>query len=127
MSADASELLLYVGHVGSTVDRAEPELKKIVERGALNVKRGAVRNLHGLHRTRFRHLNHYPRSITYDLLGPLEAEIGPDSSLPQGGMGRGVELGSVHTPPMPHLFPAADAEEPRLQANALRAWTKACR
>ena len=127
MSADVSELLLYAGHVGSTVDRAEPDLKKIVERGALNVKRGAVRNLRGLHRTRFRHLKHYPRSITYDILSPLEAEIGPDSSLPQGGMGRGVELGSVHTAPMPHLFPAASEEEPRVQSQALRVWTKACR
>lgn len=35
--------------------------------------------------------------------------VGPESGRPQGGMGPGVELGSVNAPPIPHLFDAFDA------------------
>lgn len=44
----------------------------------------------------------YPNSITYEtrlLAGSVVGEVGPDSSKPQGRMGRGFELGSVHQPP----------------------------
>jgi hypothetical protein len=125
VSADVSELLQYASHITSAVERATPELSKVVERGAVNVKRGAVNGLRDLHRTSFRHLKHYPRSISYDMLGPLEAEIGPDSAMPQGGMGLGVELGSMHTHPMPHLFPAGDQEKPRLEKQAMLAFVRA--
>lgn len=112
-----SELLQYAAHVGSTVDRVSPELSKVVERGALNVKRESIRIFDSYsHRA---HLKHYPKSMSYDMVGPLEAEIGPDSSKPQGGMGSGIEYGSIHTKPMPHLGPALDIEAPRVQKWAL--------
>lgn len=117
MSADVSELLQYASQVASTVDHITPQLSKVVERGALNVKRGAVRIFDSY--SNRAHLKHYPRSMSYDMINPLEAEIGPDKSMPQGGMGTGVEFGSVHTKPMPHLGPALDMEAPQVQKWAL--------
>lgn len=115
MSADTSELLAFAQHLDYTIERAEPQLSKVVERGAFNVKRTAIANIRGWSTGTY--LKHYPKSITYDMLDPLEAEVGPDSAKPQGGMGTGVELGSAHTAPKPHLFPAADVEEPRFGKN----------
>lgn len=51
-----------------------------------------------------RHGKRYPSSITSEVSadeGVLFADVGPDSALPQGGMGRGFEYGSVHTAPHP--------------------------
>lgn len=106
-----SELLAYASHVATTVERCEDDLSKVVERGALNVKRGAQERVRA--GSRGRYLPHYPKAIGYDMLGKLEAEVGPDASKLQGGMGRGVEFGSVHTGPLAHMLPAADEEEPR--------------
>lgn len=58
------------------------------------------------------HLPHYPRSITSETersRGMVSMIVGPETSKPQGGMGLGVELGSVNTGPKPHLFGAFDA------------------
>lgn len=125
MSADVSELLLYAGHLGSTLERAEPALSKVVERGAVNVKRTAIANIRSW--STGAHLKHYPKSIGYDMIGPLEAEVGPDASKPQGGMGRGVEFGSVHTPPKPHMFPAAEVEEPLFEKNVAAVFARSLR
>jgi hypothetical protein len=122
VTADISELLAFAGHLDSAVSRAEPDLSKVVERGANNVKRGAQLRLSG--QSRRRYLKHYPKSFSYDMLDPLDAEVGPDSAKPQGGMGRGVEFGSVHTGPLPHWLPAADEEEPKFVDQALRAWVR---
>jgi len=116
VSADISELLAYANHLDYAVERAEPALSKVVERGANNVRRDARSILSGY--SRRAHLKHYPSSFSYDMIGKLEAEVGPDSSKPQGGMGRGTEFGSVHTKPMPHWMPAADLEEPRFGKGA---------
>lgn len=112
MPADTSQLLAYARHLDHAVERAEPELSKVVARGAFNIKRSAQARVRAQRSGPF--LPHYARSISYDLLAPLVAEIGPDGDKPQGGMGRGVEFGSARTPPMPHLFPAADEEEPKV-------------
>lgn len=116
MSADISEVLAYAHQVERAVADAEPELEKIVEQSATNVQRGAKRRLRSWSRGRY--LKHYPRSITHEMVDELEAEVGPDASMKQGGMGRGVEFGSVHTPPAPHLLPAADEEEPKFGKRA---------
>jgi hypothetical protein len=125
VSADVSELLKYASQVASTVDRTTPALSKVVERGAGNVKRESVRIFDSYSRRKY--LKHYPRSMSYDMIHPLEAEIGPDSAMKQGGMGTGIEFGSVHTEPMPHLFPAADLELPRVQKAALPILARALR
>ena len=47
------------------------------------------------------HGKHYPNSITSEtrVAFGIEVETGPDSSMKQGGMGRGFELGSRNQPP----------------------------
>lgn len=49
------------------------------------------------------HGKHYPNSITHEMRftfgGNVEVEIGPDSGMPQGSMGRGFEFGSRNQPP----------------------------
>lgn len=63
-----------------------------------------------------RHGKLYPRSITYETrmsAGSILGEVGPDSSKPQGGMGRGFEYGSVHQPPHLDGTKATDAIEPK--------------
>lgn len=58
-----------------------------------------------------RYLPHYPRAITSETeRGPgiVSMIVGPESGKPQGGMGLGVEYGSVNAPPLAHLNPAFD-------------------
>lgn len=57
------------------------------------------------------YLPHYPRSITSETERSgtrVSMIVGPESGEPQGGMGPGVEFGSVNTQPIPHLFDAFD-------------------
>lgn len=57
------------------------------------------------------YLPHYARSITSEVerSGHIYSMIvGPQSNRKQGGMGPGVEFGSVNTAPRPHLFQAFD-------------------
>lgn len=125
MNGDISELLAYAHQVEFSVDHIEEDLSKVVERGALNIKRGARSHLKSW--SRLRYLKHYHRSIEYEMLNTLEAEVGPDASKPQGEMGRGVEFGSVHTPPAPHLLAAADEEEVRFGRQAVNVLWKGLR
>ncbi|MBG0828553.1 hypothetical protein HS041_12315 [Planomonospora sp. ID67723] len=64
-----------------------------------------------------RHGRHYPRAITAEQMASsadIEWEVGPESRLPQGGMGRGFEFGSVNQPPHLDGMQAANAQEPKL-------------
>lgn len=94
----------------------EPQARKMVSKGALNVKNGArARAPHGPHTPS------YAASITYDLTdraGEIRAQIGPDKNRPQGPLGNIFELGTPRHPPQPHLIPALDEEEPRFAVNA---------
>lgn len=59
-------------------------------------------------KTARRHGKLYPRSITHTTVveaGAVTADIGPESAMPQGGMGAGFEYGGVHQPP--HMDGAA--------------------
>lgn len=71
-----------------------------------------------------KHGKHYPKSITAEMkIGTsITAEIGPESSKPQGRMGRGFEFGSKNQPP--HLdgaraLPAAEARLEKAAADAI--------
>lgn len=111
---DAGELAAFAGDLRRVADRAVEELPPVVERGANNIKRDARRLVKAA--TSGTYLPHYPRAITYEMEQGgdwVQAKVGPEEGMLQGGMGRGVEFGSVHTAPIPHLFPAFEAEEPR--------------
>lgn len=114
LTIDADDLAALASDYGRTPERAFAALEPVVERGAMNVKRDARSLVLGQITGTF--LPHYPRAIDYDVAaaaGWIEAEIGPDDGKPQGGMGRGVEFGSAHTAPIPHLHPAYEQEVPR--------------
>lgn len=66
------------------------------------------------------HGKHYPNSITSETrvaLG-IHVETGPDSSMKQGGMGRGFEFGSQNQPPHLDGLRALPIAERRLERAA---------
>ena len=68
------------------------------------------------------HGKHYPKSITAERtlsIGSIGVEVGPDSGMPQGGMGPGFEYGSVNQPPHLDGNKAADVHEPQFADLAL--------
>lgn len=122
ITVDTSDLRELVDAYTQLPDNAAGELPAVLERGALNVKRDTVRILDAsITRT---YLPHYPSAISYDVdegAGWMEAEIGPDADMLQGGMGRGVEYGSARGRPIPHLIPAWEQEIPRFDKQVDRA------
>jgi hypothetical protein len=75
------------------------DLAKVVDDRAEKLQRQWRSNARKTART---HGKRYPSSITHDLFrgeGEVYADIGPDNALPQGGMGRGFEYGSVNQTP----------------------------
>jgi hypothetical protein len=97
---------------------AAPEARKLVSKGALNMKRDWRRTWSDIAHAPFVSL-----AISYDVTGGtraggwVEAEIGPeDNADRQGFLGRIFELGGLHSPPMPGGLPALEAEAPRTEA-----------
>lgn len=57
------------------------------------------------------YLPHYALAITSEVIqegAVFSMIVGPETRRKQGGMGPGVEFGSVNTAPTPHLFKAFD-------------------
>lgn len=63
----------------------------------------------------------YPRTITSQRIASAVWEVGPEAALPQGGMGRGFEYGSVNQPPHLDGNRAADAVEPTFASRVAAA------
>lgn len=90
---------------------AVDEARKVVQRGAFNIKRDARRFASGI-----AHAPAYPYSIGYDTWTTgttVRAEIGPDKDRRQGALGNILEYGTVNNPPYAHLGPALDIEGPK--------------
>lgn len=103
----------WIVRIDEAAKVAPTEARKVVAKGALNIKTDARRRVGGL-----KHAPSYPASITYDSKetpGGATAEIGPDKNKRQGALGNLIEYGSVHNSPKPHMAPAADAEAPRFE------------
>lgn len=97
----------------SASDQAPREGKRVLGRGALNVKKDAQGSIRGL-----AHAPAYPASITYDVRWhgmSGTAEIGPDKDKRQGSLGNILEYGTRNNAPTPHLGPALDRESPRFE------------
>jgi hypothetical protein len=111
MKIDAREVTALADAVIKASGPAMASVSKVVAKGALNIKTDAARRASGI-----RHAPAYPRSISYDLhqsmRGPA-ADIGPDKDRRQGALGNILEYGTIKNAPIPHIRPAADAEEPR--------------
>ncbi|WP_051790992.1 hypothetical protein [Amycolatopsis jejuensis] len=91
-----------------------PKLKRVVAKGAVNVKNGMRADAEG-HAT----FKHFPRSISYDTTDDgLGAVIGPDKNLIQGALGNLIYFGRSNTPGVLNINKSIDKEAPRF-ADAL--------
>jgi hypothetical protein len=93
---------------------ALPEGRKVVARGALNMKKGMRRRVQGIG-----HAPAYPSSITYDIETKgltVEAEVGPDKARRQGALGNILNYGTLNNAPIPHVEPALADEQPKYYA-----------
>lgn len=108
---DASEVHDLVQIFAKAPAVAPQESRRVLQKGALNIKTDARKRISG-HPT----LRRLPAAITYDTHetpGGGWAEIGPDHAKPQGPLGNIPEHGTRNNAPLPYMRPAADAEEPR--------------
>jgi hypothetical protein len=111
---DVTDLHALTRDLGNAAQHIERDVTAVVSRGALNIKRDAVRLISGHPRSK-----HYPLTIGYDITTDSDgilAEIGPDKDRRQGGLGNILEYGTSKNAPLPHLGPALLAEEPRFAA-----------
>lgn len=114
MGFDMSEVNALAEELVQSNAKVREEGKRIVKRGAMNVKRTARSAIVGS--VGRRHPKWYASSIDFDLdENGLAAEIGPKLGKKQAFLGKVLEYGSATSPPHPHMNPAADEEEPRMQ------------
>lgn len=119
MALDRSELDAFEQHLRGAGARVREPLNQIVERGGKRIARTARELIQG--QITGVYLPHYPKSITSEMTGDMQAEIGPVSARKQGGMGAAIEYGSIKAGPFPHMNPAADIEVPKIADDAARA------
>lgn len=111
-----------LAQLNALLDKAGKQLvrdvKKTVKKTAVEVKKDATSRVRaGLSGGSASRLPHYSRTIGFDILDDgYTAEIGPDGSALQGSFGRGIEFGSANHGPIPHMLPAADAQEPKFHS-----------
>jgi hypothetical protein len=105
-----------VAEFDAAIKELPPKAKKIVSKGALNVKADTRRRWRGI-----AHAPRLPLSVSYDLTesaGEVSAEIGPvDGPALQGFLGAIIEFGGIHSGPNPGLLPSLAAEEPKFAAQ----------
>lgn len=113
MGATSAGLKEFAGDLQTLQDRADEDAKKVVAVGCNNIKKDARRIIQAASNRGY--LPHYPYAIGYDVTGDatgITGEVGPDSGMLQGGLGKLLENGSVNNAPIPHLSPALDTERP---------------
>jgi hypothetical protein len=114
ISVEADGLGVLIADLDDATAQALPEVRKVVQRGALQIKTNWARRWSGH--------PHYPSlgaAVSYDsdqTPAAVEAEIGPDKERRQGALGNLIEYGSVNSAPNPGGLPALAAEEPRFAA-----------
>lgn len=87
------------------------EVRKVVERGAWNIKKDWQQRWTGLG-----HAPALPYAVTYDVKdegGAIVGEVGPDKDKRQGALGNIIEFGSPTSAPHPGGMPALDTEQPK--------------
>lgn len=93
-----------------TVERLMPRFRRVVERGAWNVKQSMSDDARSNGYAR-----HFHRSISYDMTGELSAEIGPDKHRVQGALGVFMYFGRSDTPGVLDLESPLRREIPRFE------------
>lgn len=117
MRYDTGELERLRADLGALIPASAEESKRVVTRGAFNIKKDWKDNAQ---RTSTPHARLYPRSISYDVsaIGSgvgWEAEIGPRKDRPQGPLGNLLEFGSINNPPHLDGAHALEAEADRFE------------
>ncbi|MEV6344131.1 hypothetical protein [Actinoplanes sp. NPDC051851] len=110
---DSSDVTRLAARIDKTAAAAIGEVEQVVAKGSLNIKNGAKERI-----GRGPYLPRYSAAIGYDMWSTptaVRSEIGPDKDKAQGPLGNILEYGSPGRAPRPHLGPAADEEEPRLE------------
>lgn len=111
MTVDVTELDALARQLADPVPVLR-QVRDVVARGALNVKRDWQANARA---TSGRHARLYPHTVDYDLRASetaIEAEIGPSGG-GQADLAPVLEYGSPTSPPHRDGARAADAELPR--------------
>lgn len=94
----------------SVPDEALPRFRKVVERGANNVKRSMRDDARSSG-----HYKHFNRSISYDMVDDLVAEIGPDKDRIQGALGNILYFGTSNNAPVLDINVGITRETPRFE------------
>lgn len=109
---DGHELVALTKDLERAAAIAPAAAAGVVTKAAVNVKNDARQRVSGLP-----HIPAYPYAIGFDPVRVTRTQaatdVGPDKDKPQGPLGNILEYGSTKRPPIPHLGPAAEAEEPR--------------
>lgn len=109
-SVDTSELDKLADDLEVIPDEKRPQFRKVVERGANNIKRDLRSDAAGHPTYRM-----FPLSITYDMTGEFEAEIGPDKGRVQGALGNILYFGTSKNAPQLNLEGPLHREIPRFE------------
>lgn len=120
---DTSELNALAADLGKIPGKAQKTVMDVVDESGELLRAAWASNAAA---TAGEHGKHYPKSITADIkpgLGTIGVEVGPESSMPQGGMGMGFEYGSVNQPPHMDGNRAADVIGPVYQQRLSTALT----
>lgn len=112
IDADAVEELAE--DLADIPDELRDEVRRVVSRGALNIKNGMQRDARSVGQTR-----HLSRAIDYDMNSDTEAEIGPNLAKTQGPLGILYTGTSRHGPVLSVNGPA-DREEPRFELALIK-------
>ncbi len=108
MSVDFSEVERLASDLEKVPDETRSKFSKVVEKGALNVKNGMQRDARNSG-----HYKHFSRSISYDMVGEFEAEIGPDKGRIQGALGNLLYFGRSTTAGVLNINGPIHREQPR--------------
>ena len=122
-ASDGGDLERLAKDLVRATERITPETRQVVQRGALNIKKGWQASWAG-HPT----YKMLPAAITYETrtLGmAIVGEIGPDKARPQGALGNIIEVGTSKNAPNPGGGPALRDEAPRFERALADAAEKA--
>lgn len=114
---DGSALLDLVRYLDNAEHQAAEKTYPVVKQHAQELRNQWRDNARD---TAKKHGKLYPKTITAEQIpraDAIEWVVGPESALPQGGMGRGFEYGSVNQPPHWDGANAAIAQEPKFLAD----------
>lgn len=109
-TVDTSQLDALVADLEKIPAEKRKEFRKVVEKGALNIKNAMRADAAG-HRT----FPHFPSSISYDMTAEFKAEIGPDKSRVQGALGNLLYFGTSRSGGVLDINGPIAREAPRLE------------